>query len=205
MKIGILGSGNIGGALGRLWAAAGHEVFFASRHPERLVTLVRQAGPRARAGCPEEAADFGEVLLEAVPFGHVGHLPVERMKGKIVLSAANYYPSRDGDIDLGGLTQSEWVASRLPGTRLVKAFNMMRAGVMEQLADGAGRPGLAIFIAGDDVDAKRVAATLVSDAKFTPIDVGPLRSGVLFQTNGPLYDTQLQPEQARKAVAEAKS
>lgn len=205
MKIGILGSGNIGGALGRLWAAAGHQVFFSSRHPERLGGLVQKAGPNAHAGCPEDAAAFGEVLLEAVPFGHVGNLPLEHMKGKVVLTAANYYPSRDGQIDLGGKTESEWVASRMPGVRLVKAFNMMRAGVMEELADGGGRPGLAIFIAGDDGEAKRVASVLVTDARFTPIDVGPLRSGALFQTNAPLYDTQMDPESARKAVEEARS
>jgi predicted dinucleotide-binding enzyme len=205
MKIGILGSGNIGGALGRLWAAAGHQVFFSSRHPERLTGLLQKAGPDARAGCPEEAADFGEVILEAVPFGHVSNLPVEHMTNKVVLSAANYYPSRDGQIDLGGRTESEWVASRLPGTRLVKAFNMMRAAVMEELADGRGRPGLAIFIASDDEEAKHIASGLVSDARFTPVDVGPLRSGALFQTNAPLYDTQMDPEQARKAVQEATS
>lgn len=204
MRIGIIGSGNIGAPLGRLWAAAGHQVLFSSRHPERLRELAARAGVNAGVGSAEEAADFGEVILEAVPFGRMSELPAAKLTGKPVLSAANYYPGRDGRIDLRGLTQSEFAASLLPGARLVKAFNMMQAGVMEALADGTGRPGLAIFIAGDDEDAKRIAAGLVADAQFTPIDVGPLRAGALFQTDGPLYNTQFTQEEARKALQRAR-
>ena len=203
MNIGIIGSGNIGAPLGRLWARAGHHVLFASRHPERLAGLVAKAGPTARAGSVDEAADFGEVILEAIPFGDIPELPVDRLRGKAVLSAANYYPHRDGQIDLGGLTQSEWVARQLPGARLVKAFNMMQARVMEALADGGNREGLAIFLAGDDADANRLAASLIREAGFTPIEVGPLRSGALFQTDGPLYNTQFTPEEARAALERA--
>ncbi len=203
MNIGIIGSGNIGGALGRLWATAGHTVCFGSRHPDRLDELVRQAGDNARAGTNEEAAEFGEVILEAIPFHAIPQLPAEKLAGKVVLSAANYYPSRDGEIDLGGQTQSEWVASHLPGARLVKAFNMMQAGVMEQLADGAGTPGLTIFIAGDDDEAKQMAQRLVEDVKFTPIDVGSLADSHVFQaTDAPLYDVQLSPEEARQRLAQ---
>ncbi len=205
MKIGIIGSGNIGAPLGRLWASAGHEVLFSSRHPERLSALVTRAGHGARAGSVDEAAQFGEVILEAVPFGKVGELPVEKLRGKTVLSAANYYPERDGRIDLGRRTQSEWVAAQLPGARLVKAFNMMQARVMEALADGGDRTGLAIFIAGDEAGAKHTASALIRDAKFTPVDVGALRDGKLFQTDGPLYNTQFTPEEAREALERARS
>src|SRR4249919_884823 len=71
MKIGIIGSGNIGGTLGVLWGQAGHEVFFSSRHPDQLGDLVRRAGPSARVGMPREAAAFGEVVLISVPYGAV--------------------------------------------------------------------------------------------------------------------------------------
>lgn len=205
MKIGIIGSGNIGAPLGRLWARAGHEVLFSSRHPEQLTDLARKAGPNARAGSAEDAADFGDVIMEAVPFGKIPELPVERLRGKVVLSAANYYPERDGKIDLGRLTQSEWVARNIPGAMLVKAFNMMQARVMEALADGGGRPGLAIFFAGDDPDARRVAAGLISDARFTPVEVGSLPEGALFQTDGPLYNTQFTPDEAGEALAKARA
>ena len=71
MKIGIIGSGNIGGTLGVFWAKAGHEVLFSSRHPEELVDLVKRAGPSARAGMPREAAAFGDVVLISIPYGAV--------------------------------------------------------------------------------------------------------------------------------------
>lgn len=205
MKIGIIGSGNIGAALGRLWARAGHEVLFSSRHPEQLTGLVSKAGPNARAGSAVEAADFGDVIMEAVPFGKIPELPADRLRGKVVLSASNYYPERDGNIDLGGLTQSEWVARHVPGATLVKAFNMMQARVMQALADGDGRPGLAIYFAGDDPEARRVAAGLISDARFTPVEVGSLQDGALFQTDGPLYNTQFTPDEAREALAKARA
>ncbi len=205
MKIGIIGAGNIGGSLGRLWAAAGHSVVYASRHPERLDTLVKAAGPNASAGSPRDAAGFGEVVLEAVPFGKIPELPARALAGKVVLSAANYYPSRDGRIDLKGLTQSQWIAQQLPDARVVRAFNMMQAVVMEALADGRGREGLSIFYAGDDAEAKRVAAALIADAKFTPIDAGALQDAVLFETEGPLYNTQFSAPEGRAALDREKS
>lgn len=203
MKIGIIGSGSIGAPLGRLWTAAGHEVMFSSRHPEKLKDLAIKAGASARTGTIDEAAEFGDVLMESIPFKSIPDLPADKFTGKVVLSAANYYPSRDGQIDLGGMTQSEWVASHLPGAKLVKAFNMMRAGVIEALAEGNGTPGLAILIAGDYEDAKAVAEQLIRDAKFEPVDVGSLADSSVFQaTNAPLYDVRISPEAARQQLAQ---
>lgn len=206
MDIGIIGGGNIGGPLGRLWAAAGHRVRFGSRTPGKLAALIGQitaAGGDAQAVGVSEAATFGEVVLEAVPFAALPELPVAELKGKPLLSAANYYPQRDGRLDLGGLSQSEWVARQMPGVRLVKAFNMMRATVMAALADGGGTPGLAILLAGDDAGAKRVAERLVRDAKFEPVDAGPLAAGRAFQSpDAPLYDVRLAPADVRAKLAE---
>lgn len=205
MDIGIIGGGNIGGPLGRLWAAAGHRVRFGSRTPAKLAPLVADitaAGGDAQAVGVAEAAAFGEAVLEAVPFAALPDLPAKELAGKPLLSAGNYYPQRDGQIDLGGLSQSEWAARQLPGVRLVKAFNMMRAGVMTMLADGVGTPGLTILLAGDDADAKRVAERLVRDAKFEPVDAGPLAAGRAFQsTDAPLYDVQLSPAEVRAKLA----
>src|SRR5580765_4272898 len=99
MKIGIIGSGNIGGTLGVLWAKAGYEVFFSSRHPDELGDLVKRAGPSAQAGMPREAAAFGEVVLISVPYGavpQVGRDFATELAGKVVLETGNPYPSRDG-------------------------------------------------------------------------------------------------------------
>lgn len=92
MKIGIIGSGHIGGTLGVLWAKAGHEVFFSSRHPDQLADLVKRAGPSARAGTPREAAAFGEVILISVPYGalpEVGRDLASALTGKVVLETGN--------------------------------------------------------------------------------------------------------------------
>ncbi len=144
-------------------------------------------------------------MLEAVLFGQLAQLPAEALAGKILLSAANYYPQRDGQIDLGGRSESEYLAAMLPQTRVVKAYNMMRAGVMSQVADGGAAPGLAVFFCGDDPDARARAARLIADSKFTPIDAGLLRAGVLFQTNAPLYDVQMRPDEAARALAQAQT
>lgn len=206
MKIGVIGSGNIGGSLGRLWAAAGHQVCFGSRHPEGLEDLLKQihsAGGEAQASGVVAAAEFGEVVFEAIPFAAVPTLPGAALAGKPLLSAANYYPHRDGKIDLQGLSHSEWAAQQVPGARLVKAFNMMQASVMQALADGEGTPGLAILLAGNDAEAKAIAASLVRDAKFEPVDVGPLSAGRVFQSpDAPLYNVQITPAEAETKLAE---
>src|SRR5215210_2060701 len=134
MNIGIVGSGNIGATAARLFAEAGHEVAVSnSRGPETLEELVADIGPRARASTVEEAADFGEVVLVAIPFFAYEALPSDPLAGKIVVDAMNYYPGRDGEMDLDGLGSSELLARHLPDARLVKAFNTM---YYETLATG---------------------------------------------------------------------
>jgi predicted dinucleotide-binding enzyme len=126
MNIGIIGSGNIGATAARLFADAGHEVAVSnSRGPESLVPLVKEIGPRGRAATVEDAADFGELVLVAMPFFAYETLPAEPLAGKVVVDAMNYYERRDGRIDFDGLTSSEVVARHLPNSRLVKAFNTM--------------------------------------------------------------------------------
>lgn len=100
MKIGIIGSGSIGGSLGRLWARAGHQVFFSSRHPEELTDLVAQAGKGAQTGTMEEAIAFADILLEAIPFAASLELPANALADKMLITASNYYPERDGEIEL---------------------------------------------------------------------------------------------------------
>jgi predicted dinucleotide-binding enzyme len=101
MKIGIIGAGEIGGALARHWAAAGHQLLISSRHPEQLQALAKELGPNVKVGTPREAAAFGEVVMLAVPYGatpQVGRDYAAELKGKVVLDAGNPYPSRDGDM-----------------------------------------------------------------------------------------------------------
>jgi predicted dinucleotide-binding enzyme len=124
MTIGIIGSGNIGATLAHLFVKAGHEVAISnSRGPASLRDLVAEIGPLARAASIEDAIAFGDVVIEAIPYGRYRDLPAAAFVGKLVVTAGNYYPQRDGEIDLAGRAQSELVAEHLAGARVVKAFN----------------------------------------------------------------------------------
>ncbi|MBO0797539.1 MAG: NAD(P)-binding domain-containing protein, partial [Blastocatellia bacterium] len=125
MKIGVIGAGNIGASAARLFVEAGHEVVLSnSRGPDSLSELAAQLG--AKAVKVEEAAQFGEVVLLAIPFGKIRKLPTAALSGKIVIDANNYYPQRDGvfsELDRGETTSSELLAEHLRGARIVKGFN----------------------------------------------------------------------------------
>ncbi len=125
MKIGILGAGNIGAVAARLFVGAGHDVAVSnSRGPESLQPLVSELGPRAHAMTIDGASGFGDVILLAVPWRSPDALPhPELLRNKIVIDAMNPYRPDGGFYDLGGSTSSEIVLERVPGSRLVKAFN----------------------------------------------------------------------------------
>src|SRR2546423_11516801 len=103
MNIGIIGAGNIGSALARQFAKAGHRVAIAnSRGPQTLTQLVQSIPGDVRAVDARDAAEFGDVVIESVPLKNVVGLPADELAGKVVIDTANYYPGRDGDIDFGG-------------------------------------------------------------------------------------------------------
>lgn len=205
MKIGVIGAGNIGGNAARLFARAGHEVAISnSRGPETLSGLVEEIGGDVRAATIEEAADFGAVVFEAIPFGRYEELPADRLAGKIFIDASNYYPRRDGEIDLGGLASTEAMARHLGGARVVKAFNTI---YYERLAD-EGRPDApieerqVIFLAGDDEEAKRVVSRLIEEIGFAPVDTGSLKESRRQEPGAPIYNNPMTPAQAREMLAE---
>jgi predicted dinucleotide-binding enzyme len=188
--IGIIGAGNIGGAIGGLWIKAGHPVMFSSRNPDELKDMVAKLGPLAHAGTVAEAIKFGDALFIAVPYAalpQIGSDYRDALKGKIILDACNPVPTRDGDAitkeadtNGNGITSQKYLA----GTHLVRAFNTMGAQVFERQSNRAG-PKLAIPIAGDDREAIRVAEELVRDAGFDPVLVGGLASANKFQQRSP--------------------
>ncbi len=204
MKIGIIGSGRQGGAIGMQWAKAGHEILFSSRNPGNLKELVAKAGPRARAGTPAEAAAFGDVILIAVPYGelpNVGRDHAAAMKGKVVIDVGNPRVDRDGQVGADALKRGTGVASaeHLPGVRLVRALNALSFTQVETQAHRAGEK-LGIPVAGDDKAAVDIATQLVIDAGFDPVYVGGLARAREFDAGTPVYVRGLTARQIREAL-----
>src|SRR5436309_2920099 len=190
-RIGIIGTGKIGGTLAELWVKAGHEVLISSRHPDELQGLARTLGPKARVGTPKEAAVFGEVVLISVPYGalpQVGKDLQNELKGKVVLDTGNPYPERDGEMAVEARRKGTGVASAefLPGVRLVRAFNAISYRSLRSEAHRAGE-AVGIAIAADDKQAFAVASRLVKDAGFEPVVVGPLSQAKSFDVGSPVY------------------
>jgi predicted dinucleotide-binding enzyme len=204
MKIGIIGTGEIGGALARHWAAAGHSLIISSRHPEQLAGLAKELGPNVKTGTAREAAAFGEVVLISVPYGstsQVGRDYAAELKGKVVLDTSNPYPSRDGDMAVSDRKRGTGVASAeyLPGTRLVRAFNAINSGPLAR--DGFRKPErLGIPLASDDAEALKIASQLVSDAGFDPVVVGGLSRARDFDYGTPVYVRGMTAAELRKAL-----
>jgi hypothetical protein len=206
MKIGILGAGNIGATAARLFVDAGHEVAVSnSRGPESLQELAAELGPRAQALTIADASKFGEAILLAVPWRSPEALPhPELLRNKIVIDAMNPYHPDGGFFDLDGSTSSEIVLGRVPGSRLVKAFNTI---YYVHLAE-RGRKDLplddrhTIYVAGDDAEAKKVVARLIEEIGFAAVDTGSLREGGRLQEpNSPIYDKTYNAREAREFLA----
>jgi len=203
MKIGIVGSGNIGANAARLFVRAGHEVALSnSRGGQGLEDLVKELGDKAQATSIEEAGRFGDVALIAIPFGKFSDLPADAFKGKVVIDAGNYYPDRDGkfaELDRDETTSSELMASHLKEARLVKGFNTI---YFKHLAS-LGNTSLpledrrAIFIAGDDSKAKEIVARLIEEIGFAAVDNGFLHEGGRSQQPGTaVYNKELTAKEA---------
>jgi predicted dinucleotide-binding enzyme len=201
MKIGIIGAGMIGGATARLFAKAGHEVAVSnSRGPESLASLVKDIGPRVRATTVADAAASADIVLLAIPWRSPEALPSpDSVKGKIVVDAMNPYAADGSVADLGGSSSAEETAKRLPGARIVKAFNTIWFKHLSEL----GRPDLpvddrqAIFVAGDDAEAKRIVSDLIAEIGFGAVDTGSLAQGRRQEPNTALYNKVMSVKEGR--------
>ena len=202
VKIGIIGSGNMGSTLGTLWVKSGHPVLFSSRHPEELKKLVDGLGPLARAGTVREALAFGDVIFLAVPYAaypQIGKDHAQEFKGKIVIDAGNAVPARDGEIakearENGiGATSAKYLA----GARIVRAFNTLN---YRRLASASNRPErrIGIPMAGDDKDALAIASSLVRDAGFDPVIIGSLERAKDFAQGAPLYGQEITAQEMQQ-------
>lgn len=207
MKIGIIGSGHIGGTLTRRLCSLGHDVTVAnSRGPQSLGELAQESG--ATAGTVEQAARDSEVVVVAVPLKAVPDLPTDAFAGKVVVDADNYYPERDGEIaELRdrSISSSRWTADHLQGARVVKAFNTIMAPHLMENGRPAGQAGrIALPVAGDDAEAKRTVMELVDALGFDPVDGGTLDESWRQEPGTPVYGADLDADGVRQGLAQAR-
>lgn len=207
--LGLIGAGHIGSALAKHAIDAGYNVVLSnSRGPETLAGLVASLGPKARAATPREAAEAGDIVVVTIPLKSYSSVPVEPLKGKIVIDTNNYYPQRDGRIprlDSEETTTSELLQEHLPGSKVVKAFNHIWS---EHLKTQGQPPGSknrrALAIAGNDAGAKKAVADFINAIGFDVVDAGPLSEGWRFQRDLPAYNIHLTADQMREALGKAR-
>ena len=209
MKIGIIGSGNIGGTVARLFVKAGHQIAISnSKGPQSLESLISSIGVDAKAMTVKDTVAYGDIVLLAIPWRkreELRSLPSGLLKNKIIIDATNPYSESFELIDLGNSTSSEEVAKELPGAHIVKAFNTL---YFETLGNGAMPSGrkqdrLVLFVAGDDGAAKQVVSNLIEDIGFKAVDTGSLREGGRKQQpDSPIYNNPMTLEVAQKLLSE---
>ena len=180
MRIGILGSGSMGGKLGTLFARAGHDVVFSyARSEQKLKKLARDAKGKARAGTPRQAAQEADAILLAVHWSRVDDVLQQAgdVSGKVMVSCSLPMNADDTDLVIAHTSSgAEALAKKLPKARVVSAFGTVPSEVLFDVFEArrrATKPSL--VYCGDDASSKQVAAQLIRDVGFDPVDAGPLR------------------------------
>ncbi len=180
MKIGIIGTGNMGQALGRLWVAKNHLIMFGSRDPVNVLKLANSLGPNVSGGTYADAAQFGEVVVLAVPWSSAKE-SIEAagdLGGKILIDCTNAVAPHLGGLLVGHTTSAaEEIATWVEGAKVVKAFHTIGSENLNKLEFGTQKAST--FICGDDLEAKSMVKQLAIDLGFDAIDVGPLKNARL--------------------------
>jgi predicted dinucleotide-binding enzyme len=204
MRIGVFGSGMIGGTLARLWLEAGHEVRFGARDPERTRLKARSIDARAGVSDLAQTAEWGEALLLAIPLHatpEIGPAISPGARGKLVLDAGNAIPRRDGSVASEALRNGSgvWVAGHLPGAHVVKAFNTV---YFKTMASEAHRKGekVGVPLSGDDEGAIALAEQLVRDAGLEPVRVGRLAESGRIDFGSPVWNTGMTVREIKRAL-----
>jgi predicted dinucleotide-binding enzyme len=208
VRIGIVGSGRIGGGIARQLGAAGHAIKLSfSRDPDRLRALADEIGPDASVGEPAEAVEFGDVVVVSVPWGELPNA-LEQMgslEGRIVVDTTNQFGP--GPMPPEGETAASFNSARMPGARYTKSFNTLTSGFQAQAAGRSGDERVVQWLCGDDAGAKEVVAGLIEDAGFAPVDLGgtagcgvmeaPRRPGAVYGEEYRLSDAEAVVEAVR--------
>lgn len=200
MRIGIVGAGKIGSNCARQFARGGHEVKLSSRSPEKLEPLAQEIGDTASVGTPAEAAEFGEVLVFAVPWDGFDDAVAGAgsLDGKILIDTTNQYGS--SEMPAEGETAASFHAARVNGATYTKSFNTLTSGFQAEVAFRPEDERVVQWVCGDDVVAKQVVMGLIADAGYAPVDLGrnedaavmeaPRRAGAVYGEEYRLADAE---------------
>ncbi|MGG6266413.1 NADPH-dependent F420 reductase [Leptolyngbya sp. AN03gr2] len=186
MKIGIIGSGNMGRSLGILWAEQGHEVFFGARTAEKGQAIAEFARHGTQGGTNDQAAEFGEVLLYSVRGVHPAEVltSTEVLAGKVLIDPNNSTIPDGFAYEPIAKSLAETLAEQVPNVIVVKAFNTMAQEVFELAPEPLRTHQVSVFVASDDDQAKQKVMTLAEEIGFSAIDSGSLRNARLIEGLG---------------------
>jgi predicted dinucleotide-binding enzyme len=211
MNVGIIGAGRIGSNVARFSLRAGHRVLVSfSRDPESLQSLARELGDGAQSGTPHEAAEFGDVVVLSVPWKAIDEALQQAgsLAGKVVIDTTNQFGPAGMEELPGGMSAAEYNARRMPGARAVKAYNTLTSRFQAEAAGRTGPDRIAMFYAGEDEEAKRLVAGLISDSGFEPVDMGGWTQVHIMEAPrraGAVYGEAYHPEQAREITQAART
>ncbi len=203
MRIGIVGAGRIGGNCAVQFAKGGHEVKLSSRDPSKLEPLAREIGEAATVGTPAEAAEFGEVIVVAVPWDGFDDAveAAGSLDGKIVIDTTNQYGS--SDMPAEGETAASFHAARVDGARYTKSFNTLTSAFQAEAAFRPEDERIVQWVCGDDIAAKQVVMGLITDAGYAPIDIGRNEDAAVMEMPrrpGAVYGEEYRLPDAEKVV-----
>jgi 8-hydroxy-5-deazaflavin:NADPH oxidoreductase len=206
MRVGIVGAGRIGSNLAAQWAKRGHDVLISFKRDENALSqLAEQIG--ARWGSVGDAVDHGDVAVVSVPWSALDDLaPQVRVRDKVLVDTTNQFAGGGVTTVPGGVSAAEYNAERFDAPRLVKAFNTYTSAFQADVGDGRISEPMAMFLAGEDADAKTVVTTLVRDAGFEPIDLGGWPTVSIMEAPrrpGAVYGESYRPEAAQRIAAAA--
>ena len=201
MKIGVIGSGNMGGQIGRLWGLAGHEVMFSSRNPEQLKPLTSGL-ENGYAGTVSDTIDFGEVILLAINYWTIKEaLQQLREKSKIIIDLTNPYKwSEQGGLERvidKEISGAEILQGELKRSSIIKAFSSHQA---NSLSKHHANPRICVLYTCDDEKVKSIAQSLIEDAGFTPLYYGGLDKSIDIELFGKFSNKIMTLEEAMAEI-----
>jgi 8-hydroxy-5-deazaflavin:NADPH oxidoreductase len=208
MRIGIVGAGRIGGNCARQFAKGGHEVKLSGRDPSKLEPLADEIGDAASVGTPAEAAEFGEVVVFAVPWDGFDDAVTSAgdLSGKIIIDTTNQYGS--SEMPAEGQTGASFHAARVDGARYTKSFNTLTAAFQAETAFRPEAERVVQWVCGDDVAAKQVVMGMIDDAGYAPMDFGRNEDAAVMEAPrrpGAVYGDEYRLPEAEKVVQAVQS